>query len=83
MDEAEPSSTAVVATSGQTTSASATTKPGHHTSEFWVQKAAWLLSALYASDIIPTDGWVMKVCMVAALMLTSMGYTVMRTKAKS
>ncbi len=85
MEEAEPSTTATVATSptGNVTSASATTKPGVHTSEFWVQKAAWFLSALYAADVIPTDGWQMKLAMVVALMLTSMGYTVMRTKAKS
>ena len=58
-------------------------KPGHLTSEFYVQKAAWLLSALFAADVIPTDTVWMKLAIVAGLMLTSMGYTVSRTKAKA
>jgi hypothetical protein len=58
-------------------------KPGWKTSEFWGKRLAEFLSALYLTNVIPTDGWIPKVCAVAALELGSWGYTVARTKAKA
>lgn len=63
--------------------ATTSVKPGWQTSEFWGKRLAELLSALYLTDVIPTDGWIPKVAAVAALELGSWGYTVARTKAKA
>lgn len=58
-------------------------KPGWQTSEFWLKLAAILLSALFASDVIPTSGPVSKVAAIAASVLLSLGYTVSRTMIKT
>lgn len=64
-------------------SSSVTVKPGYKTSEFWLKLAAVLLTALYASDVIPTGGPVSKVAAIAATMLGAIGYTVVRGMVKA
>jgi hypothetical protein len=58
-------------------------KPGYKTTEFWLKLAAILLTALFASGVIPTSGPVATVTAIAATMLGALGYTVARTFAKS
>jgi hypothetical protein len=57
-------------------------KPGYQTSEFWLKVAAFALTALYASGVIPTGGPVAQVAAIAATMLGALGYTVSRTLVK-
>lgn len=57
--------------------------PGYKTSEFWLKLAAVVLTALYASGIIPTSGNVATLVAIIATVLTSLGYTVARTFLKS
>ena len=55
---------------------------GWKTSEFWCALAAMLVTALYASGVVPTTGtWAAVVAMVATV-LTALGYTVSRTLIK-
>lgn len=61
----------------------ATPRAGARTSEFWLNILAMLLSALFAADVIPTSGVAAKLAIVAAIMLTSLGYTVSRTRVKT
>lgn len=58
-------------------------KPGWKTSEFWFRAAATLLTVLFAADVIPTSGQLMKLAVVAALWLTAEGYAVNRTVIKN
>lgn len=58
------------------------TKPGWKTSEYWMSKAAMLLSVLFLADVIPTNGIWLKLAGVAASVLISQGYTVSRTIVK-
>ena len=58
-------------------------KAGYRTTEFWLKILAILLTALYASGIIPTDSTTAKVVAIVATMLGALGYTVSRTLAKS
>lgn len=64
-------------------SSSVTVKPGYKTTEFWLKLAAVLLTALYASDAIPTSSVATKVAAIAATMLGALGYTVVRGMVKS
>jgi hypothetical protein len=57
-------------------------RAGVRTSEFALNLLAIFLSALFLSDAIPTSGPIAKVAAVAALVLTSLGYTVSRTVVK-
>lgn len=67
-----------------------TTKPaaqpasrsGIRTTELWFGLAAALLTALYASGVIPVEGTWAKIAAIAATMLTALGYTVSRTLVK-
>ena len=58
-------------------------KPGIKTTEFWLSLLAMLVTALYASGLIGEGGTVAKVASFVALVLTSLGYTVSRSLAKS
>lgn len=58
-------------------------KPGYKTSEFWLKLMAVILTALYASGIIPTAGTAATIAAIVATVLTSLGYTVARTLLKS
>lgn len=62
----------------------ATPKPGYKTTEFWLSTVATLIGIAYASGAISPEGTgtVEKIVAVAASVLVSLGYTVMRTKAK-
>jgi lysophospholipid acyltransferase (LPLAT)-like uncharacterized protein len=59
-------------------------KPGYQTTEFWAGLAAMLLTAAYASDAIPTGSVAEKIAAIAATILTTLGYSVVRgiTKKK-
>ena len=59
------------------------TKPGYKTTEFWLKMAAILLTALYASGVIPTSGPPAQITAIAATILGALGYTVSRTWVKS
>lgn len=56
---------------------------GIRTTEFWLSAAAALVGALLASGAFPTDHLIMRVAGVAALTLSSLGYSSSRGKAKS
>ncbi len=58
-------------------------RPGVRTSEFALSIFAIALSACFAVDIIPTSGIYAKLGMLAAIVLTSLGYTVSRTRVKT
>ena len=58
-------------------------KPGYATTEFWLKLAALILTALYASGVIPTSGTAATITAIAATMLGALGYTVSRTMVKS
>jgi hypothetical protein len=75
-------STAIETPTGNTTVAT-TVKPGYCTTEFWLKLAAVLLTALFASGVIPTTGTAAMVAAIAATMLGALGYTVARTMVKS
>lgn len=59
------------------------TKPGWKTTEFWLSGAATLLSMLFASGVIGTGTMADKIAGLAALALTTLGYTVSRGMAKA
>ena len=58
-------------------------KPGYLTTEFYLKLAAMLLTALFASGVIPTTGTAATVTAIAATMLGALGYTVSRTLVKA
>jgi hypothetical protein len=58
-------------------------KPGYKTTEFWLKIAAFALTALFASGVIPTSGPVAQVAAITATMLGALGYTVSRTLVKN
>lgn len=57
--------------------------PGYKTTEFWLKLAALLLTALYASGVIPTSGPASQVAAIAATILGAVGYTVGRSLVKA
>lgn len=58
-------------------------KPAFRTTEFWLATAAMLFSALFASGVITSGGKFETVAGLIASVLTALGYTVARTKAKA
>jgi|ERR1041384_3333744 hypothetical protein len=58
-------------------------KPGYKTTEFWLKVAAMLLTALFASGVIPTNGPAATITAIAATMLGALGYTVSRSFVKA
>ncbi len=58
-------------------------KPGYRTTEFWLKITAFVLTALFASGVIPTSGPVAQVAAITATMLGALGYTVSRTLVKN
>jgi hypothetical protein len=65
------------------TTAITTTKPGYKTTEFWLSTGAVLLGALFASGVVSEGSSFDKVLGLAVSILTALGYTVARTKAKA
>lgn len=53
-------------------------KPGWKTTEYWLSVAALVIGALIAADVFPADSSGMKVLVLMASVLTSLGYTVSR-----
>lgn len=58
------------------------TKPGYKTTEFWLAAAASIVGLLFAADIFPAESAGEKFLGLAAMVLTSLGYTVSRTMVK-
>lgn len=58
------------------------TKPGYKTSEFWLSTAALVLGALFASGVISDGSTTDKVLGLVVSLLSQLGYTVSRGKAK-
>ena len=65
------------------TTAVAKAKPGYKTTEFWLSAAAMIMSQLYASGVIGEGGTAAKIAALVGSLLTALGYTVARTKAKA
>lgn len=57
--------------------------PGWKTTEFRLKVAAFILTALYASGVIPTSGPLATAMAIGATMLGALGYTVARTLVKT
>lgn len=80
-----PDTTTTAATStpaGAVTTTTATTvKPGWKTSEFWLNIAAMLLGALFASGLL-VNNTAIQIAGMAATVLGALGYTVVRGGAK-
>jgi len=57
-------------------------KPGYKTTEFWLTIAANVVGVLMMANIFPIDSTVGKIIGVAAMVLSSLGYTVSRSIAK-
>src|SRR5262245_56465821 len=60
-----------------------TPKPGYLTTEFWLKLAAILLTALFASGVIPVGGTAERIAAIVATMLGALGYTVSRSMVKT
>lgn len=58
-------------------------KPGYKTTEYWLTKLAILLTALYATGIIPTTGKEAQLAAIAASVLGVFGYAVIRGNVKN
>lgn len=58
-------------------------KPGYKTTEFWLATAAMIVGALYGSGLISDGSTFDKVLGMAVSLLSALGYTVARTKAKA
>lgn len=58
-------------------------RPGYRTTEFWLSLAATVLGVLWASGAISDGGTADKIIGLAASVLTALGYTVARAKAKA
>lgn len=66
-----------------TTTTSTTLKPGWKTTEFWFNFAANVVSALLLTDILAPGSTAMKIVGFAAIVLSNLGYTIIRANAKS
>ncbi len=77
-----PTPDAVSTTTNPSSVTTTTVKPGYRTTEFWLKILALILTALFASGVIPTSGPVAQTAAIAAAMLGAIGYTVCRTIAK-
>ena len=58
-------------------------KPGYRTSEFWLSAAAMIISQLYASGVVGEGSTLSKAIALVASILTALGYTIARAKAKA
>lgn len=57
-------------------------KPGYKTTEFWLSTAAMLVGTLLSLGVFPSEGPVMKILGVAAIVLSLLGYQVTRAGVK-
>lgn len=57
-------------------------KIGYKTTEFWLTAAASLIGLLFAAEIFPSASSGEKFLGLAAMVLTTLGYTVSRTMVK-
>jgi hypothetical protein len=66
-----------------TVSSESNVKAGYKTTEFWLSLVAAVLGLLIASGLVAEGSTTMQIIGLIASMLTAMGYTVVRGKAKS
>lgn len=59
-----------------------TVKPGYQTTEFWLSIAATVIGFAFASGVFPVESSGDKILGLAAVVLSSLGYTVSRTLVK-
>jgi hypothetical protein len=79
----EPTKTETAEATPASATVTTTTKPGHKTTEFALGLLAIILTALYTTGAIPTDGPWAKLAAIGATVLTAIGYTVSRTLVKT
>lgn len=86
-DPTTPTTSTTTTTAETTSAAVATTattlKPGHKTTEFALSLASIVLTACFATDVFPTGTLGAKIAIIAAITLTSIGYTVVRGNVKA
>ena len=58
-------------------------KAGYKTTEFWMKVAALVLTVLYSTGTIHTEGTGATIAAITATVLGALGYTVCRTWAKA
>jgi hypothetical protein len=64
------------------TTTDTTVKPGYKTTEFWLSLTASVIGFAFASGVFPAESGGDKVLGLAAVVLSSIGYTVSRTVVK-
>ena len=82
-DPTTDTATSTTTATPSTVTTTAGVKPGHKTTELAFGLLAAVLSTLFASGIIPTQGPIATVAAIAAITLTALGYTVSRTLVKT
>lgn len=83
MTDTAPATSTIATSTPSAITTSTTIKPGIKTSEGILSYLAVLLSGLFGSGLIPTAGAVALVATVAAIALTSAGYSVSRAIVKA
>jgi hypothetical protein len=82
-EDASKTTDVVITPTTATTTTTSSPKPGWQTSEFYMKLGAILLTALFASGVIPTSGPAATIAAIAATMLGAIGYTVSRSIVKA
>lgn len=82
-DATMTASTTTAVSTPSTVAVTTAIEPGWRSTELWLKVAAMLLTALYASGVIPTGGPAATVAAIAATMLGALGYTVARSYVKA
>lgn len=83
--QADVTTTKVVDSSPPVTTTTTTTtlKPGWRTTEFWFNLVANIVSALLITDVLVPGSTAAKITGVIALVLSNLGYTIIRSNAKA
>ena len=58
-------------------------KPGYKTTEFWLSVAASIVGLVLASGLFPAEGEIGKIIGLAAMVLSSLGYSASRGQVKA
>jgi hypothetical protein len=84
MTDPNPTVTVSVSDTVQQSLALATeAKAGYKTTEFWMKIAALGLTIAFCTGLIPATGSAERIAEIAALVLSSLGYTVCRSWVKA
>jgi hypothetical protein len=82
-ETATPSTTTTTTATPSSATTATTVKPGWKTTEFWLALAAKLLGTLFAAGYLGDGSEVSRIAGLAALILSTLGYTVSRTMIKN